>query len=123
MPKSISKSAQLLDGLRLPAADVLDFRNRESSVVVANARGTLADVQQAVFVAIRERPQQHAANNTEEPVETNYTTRSASSLDSGRPPRPLMSFILEHPYRPSSWWFSRDEARNFGAAFNPLKRR
>ena len=47
-------------------ADVLDFRNGESGVVLPDAWSALAYVKQPVFVAIGERPQEHGADHAED---------------------------------------------------------
>ena len=46
--------------------DVVDFRHRERHVLGADAGRALADVDQAIFVAIDERTQQHAADDAED---------------------------------------------------------
>ena len=46
--------------------EVVDFRHRERHVLGADARRALADVDQAIFVAIDERAEQHAADDAED---------------------------------------------------------
>ena len=66
MVKSIcGEGAEFLDGLQA-VADVLNFRNGEGRVGVADAGCALAHVKQAVFVAIGERAQQHGADHAED---------------------------------------------------------
>ena len=48
------------------AAQVLDLRDREVGVLDADAARALADVDQAIFIAVDERPQQHAADDAED---------------------------------------------------------
>ena len=48
------------------AAKVLDLRHREGGVVGADAVRALADVDQAILVAVDERPQQHAPDDAED---------------------------------------------------------
>jgi len=59
------KRAEFLDALQ-PAAYVIDFRDGEIGIVRADSRSTLAHVEQAIFVAIGQRPQQHATNYAED---------------------------------------------------------
>ena len=47
-------------------AEVVDFRDGEGGVVGIEAGRALADVEQAVFVAIGERAQQHGADDAED---------------------------------------------------------
>src|SRR5262249_7059943 len=49
-----------------PFAQILDFRNRESRVVVADASGALPYIYKVGLVAIRQGPQQHPPDNTED---------------------------------------------------------
>ena len=46
--------------------DVVDLRHRERHVLGADSRSALADVDQAIFVAIDERTEQHAADDAED---------------------------------------------------------
>ena len=46
--------------------EVVDFRHRERRVLGADAGRALADVDQAIFVAIDERAQEHAADDAED---------------------------------------------------------
>ena len=48
------------------AAQVAELRHREVGVLDADARRALADVDQPVFVAVDQRPQQHAADDAED---------------------------------------------------------
>ena len=50
----------------MPCLQVVDLRHRELGVLGADAPGGLPDVDQPVFVAIGERPQQHAADHAED---------------------------------------------------------
>ena len=47
-------------------AQVADLRDREVGVLGADAVRALADVDQAILVAVDERPQQHAADDAED---------------------------------------------------------
>ena len=58
----IAKRGQRLDA----CAEVLDFRDRKHRVVEPHAPRALADVDQAVLIAVDERPQQHASDNAED---------------------------------------------------------
>ena len=53
------------DGLQ-PAAQVLDFRNRERGVLCIDAGSALPDVDQPALIAIDERPQQDATHDAED---------------------------------------------------------
>ena len=57
--------AELADGLDA-RLQVLDFGNGERLVVDADAGRALADVDQAIFVAIDERAEEHAADDAED---------------------------------------------------------
>ena len=48
------------------AAQILDFGDGEVGVVDAEAAGALADIDEAVLVAIDERAQEHAADQAED---------------------------------------------------------
>ena len=48
------------------AAQVAELRDRKVGVLDADAARALADVDQAIFVAVDERPQQHAADDAED---------------------------------------------------------
>ena len=58
----VAKGADRLD----PRLEIVDLRDRERHVVGAEAGSTLADVDQAIGVAINERPQEHLANDAED---------------------------------------------------------
>src|SRR5262245_17144951 len=60
----LRKSAEFLDAFQ-PGIQILDLWHGERCIVGANTRGALAHVQQAVFVAIGKRSQQHAAHHAE----------------------------------------------------------
>ena len=49
-----------------PRLQVAQLRHREVGVLDADALGRLADVDQAVLVAVDQRPQQHAADDAED---------------------------------------------------------
>ena len=57
----IAERAERLDA----RAKVPDFRHRKVRVLGADAARALADVDQAVFVAVDERPQEHAPDDAE----------------------------------------------------------
>ena len=57
--------AELLDGVDA-GFNVLDFWNGEGGVFVAQARRALADVNEAVFVTIHERFEEHSAHEGED---------------------------------------------------------
>jgi len=60
----LGKRAERGDGLQV-FADVVDFGNGEGGVIVTNARSAFANVKEAVFVAVSQRPEQHPANHAE----------------------------------------------------------
>ena len=60
--REIAERAQGFDA----GAQILDFGHGERCVVVADARGALADVDQPVLVAIDERLEEHAAHQRED---------------------------------------------------------
>ncbi len=58
------KRAELADGFQV-RADVSDLRNGKCGVAHLQAGRALLDVNQPVFIAIRQRTQQHAAHHAE----------------------------------------------------------
>src|ERR1700723_1404424 len=61
--------AEFCDGLHI-GLDVLNFRNGEIGVLDADALGSLANIDDAVFVAIVERAKEDAAHDAEDGGET-----------------------------------------------------
>ena len=47
-------------------SEVVDLRNRERRVLARRDRARSADVDEAIFVAVDERPKQHAAHDAED---------------------------------------------------------
>ncbi len=66
-------------------AQILDFRDGEHCVFDAEAPRALADVDQAVFVAIGQRPQQHAAHQGEDGGVRAYAQRKCKNYGYRQP--------------------------------------
>jgi hypothetical protein len=60
--REVADGAERLD----PRPQVQDLRHREVDVFDADALGALLDVNQAILVSVRQRPQQHAADDAED---------------------------------------------------------
>ena len=60
--REVAEFAERLDA----CLEVLDFRDGEGGVVAADAAGALANVDEAILVAIDERAEKHAANHAED---------------------------------------------------------
>jgi len=60
----LEEGSEFLNGLQ-SGSQILNFGNRESGVVLAQALRALAEVQQPVFVAIGKRLQQDCSNHAE----------------------------------------------------------
>ena len=59
---------EVAEGVERPdaCAKIVDLRHREDGVLDTDARRALADIDEAIFVAVDERPEEHAADHAED---------------------------------------------------------